>query len=53
MFTIQIPPELFKIEHTIDVSQWAPAIWSGVEGMKLTITKVDLETRTITLELIK
>lgn len=50
---IQIPLDLFKIEHTFKPEEFAPGVWAGTEGLKLTITKVDFETRTITLEYIK
>lgn len=48
---INIPEECFKIEHTFDPKDFAPGVWAGTEGMKLTITHVDLEKRTVTLEL--
>lgn len=38
-FTVEIPKE-----------EWAPGIWAGSEGLKLTIVKVDLENRKLTLE---
>lgn len=52
LFDIKIPPELYTIKHIIVPEDWAPGVWAGCEGIKLTITKIDLETRTITLELI-
>jgi len=39
-FTVEIPKE-----------EWAPGLWVGTEGLKLTITKVDLENRKLTLRL--
>lgn len=47
---IQIPIELFTIETTIPKDQWAPGVWAGCEGLKLTITKIDLDNRIIKLE---
>lgn len=37
-FTVEIPKE-----------EWAPGLWAGTEGLKLTIMNVDLENRKLTL----
>jgi hypothetical protein len=49
---IKVPIEEFKINHTFKAEDFAPGIWAGTEGLKLTITKVDFENKTITLELV-
>lgn len=48
---IKCPNELYAIEYTIELPEWAPGIWAGCEGMKFVITNINFETRTITLEL--
>ena len=53
MYSIQIPLEEFKFTHTFESKDFAPGVWIGTEGLVLTITKVDLQNKTITLEVIK
>lgn len=48
--TIKVPNELFTIKHKFERKDFAPGIWAGTEGLKLTITKVDLDNGIITLE---
>ena len=47
---IEIPKDLFKIKHKFEPDDFAPGIWAGCEGLELTVTKIDLENREITLE---
>lgn len=51
-YDIEVPKDIFTIVHTVKPEDWTPGAWAGGEGMKFTITKIDLETRTITLELL-
>lgn len=43
---------MLPIGFTVEISkeEWAPGIWAGSEGIQLTITKVDLDNRKLTLE---
>lgn len=41
---------MFTIVHQIKKEDFAPAIWSGTEGLTFIITQVDLENGIITLE---
>lgn len=50
---IEIPLDEFTFMHTFESKDFAPGIWVGTEGLNLTITKVDLQNKTITLEAIK
>lgn len=52
-FDIHIPATHFTIAHTFEAKDFAPGVWAGTEGLKMQVTKVDLVTRTITLEVIK
>ncbi len=48
-----IPPDVYKIEHQFKPEDFAPGIWAGSEGLRLVVTKVDLENRIVTIELLK
>lgn len=51
--TFEVPKRCFEIEHQFKASEWAPGIWAGCEGLKLTVTQIDFEKRTVKLEYIK
>lgn len=46
----ETPCDSLKIEHEFKPEKWAPGVWAGTEGLKLTVTKVDFENRKVTLE---
>ena len=50
---IEIPLDEFTFEHTFKSEDFAPGVWVGTKGLTLTITKVDLQNKTITLKAIK
>ena len=50
---LEASKELFKIVHTFEKKDWAPGIWAGCEGLTLEIIHINLEKRTITLNLKK
>lgn len=51
--TFEVPKRCFTIKHQFKSSEWAPGIWAGCEGLKLTITQIDYENRIVQLELVK
>jgi len=45
--TMDFPP--FEITIRVRNDEWAPGLFAGSEGMKLTVKSVDLENQTLTL----